>query len=248
MEMLDNMETGIDAPSIAEQQQYWDERWERHKRPNQYQTQRGEAILALLQTVPLDQPKILDLGCATGWFTENLSKLGQVTGIDLSERAIAIAKTAYPNLTFLKGNIFEMPIYAEYFDLIVSQEVIAHVEDQVGFVQRIAQALKPSGYVVVTAANKVVMERHSFGPDPREHIKKWLDMKTLKRLLADRFNVIRSTSAMPLGHGGFLKFTNSHKINAPLALLFGQQRLQRLKERLNLGYTIIVLAQKKNNG
>lgn len=236
------------APSIAEQQRYWDERWESQQSPNRYQSQRGEAILTLLRSVPLKQPKILDLGCATGWFTEKLSKLGQTTGIDLSEGAIAAAKASYPSLTFLQGNIFDMAIDPESFDLIVSQEVVAHVEDQSGFVERIARALKPGGYLVITAANKIVVRRHSFGPpSPREHIKNFLDMKTLKRLLAGRFRVIRSTSVMPEGHGGFLKVANSCKLNAMIALLIGQKRLQSLKERLNLGYTIIVLAQ-KNNG
>ncbi len=234
-----------DIPSIREQQQYWDTRWDKNGQPNTWQLRRGDTIMEFLRTLPLDHPKILDLGCATGWFTKRLSQFGQATGIDLSEVAISLAKSQFPDIKFISGNIYEIPISQDYFDVVVSQEVIAHVEDQIAFLERIAYTLKPGGYLVVTAANKIVMERVDFGPDPREHIKQWLDMRTLKQLLVPHFKVLRTTSILPMGHQGFLRLINSYKVNAALGLFIPQRYLEKLKERAGLGYSLIVLAKKK---
>ena len=47
----------------------------------------------------------------------------------------------------------------------MSQEVVAHVPDQKGFVRRLGELTAPGGYLVITMANKFVMERVDFGPD-----------------------------------------------------------------------------------
>ena len=172
-------------PTLAEQKRYWDSKWERERAtfPNEWALRRGEIVLGLVRSLGLHRPKIVDLGCGTGWFTEKLADLGEVTGVDLSGEAVAIARQRLPGLTFLAGNAFEMPLPAGAFDVIVSQHVIAHVENQHAFVDRVADLLKPDGYVIVTTANKFVMDRLDWDPQPREHIEQWLTMRGVKRLL-----------------------------------------------------------------
>ena len=78
------------------------------------------------------------------------------------------------------------------------------------------------------------------------HIKKWLDMKELKGLIAADFTVLRSTSVVPMGHRGWLRLINSHKLDHLVSWLIPQNRLDALKERMGLGYSIIVMGQKKS--
>ena len=157
--------TTTKRPSIDLQQEYWDERWRRTRQPNSWQRRRGQAVLNLINELPLENPRILDLGCATGWFTAQLSRLGEVIGIDLSQAAIMMAREDYPGVRYFQANIFDDPITSDPFDLIVSQEVIAHVPDQKLFVDKVADLLKPDGFLVITTANKFVMDRTDFGPD-----------------------------------------------------------------------------------
>lgn len=233
-------------PSLADQRRYWNQRWNRTKIPNEWSLRRGETILTFLRSCSLENPKILDLGCGTGWFTEKLSHVGQATGIDLSESAIALARSQFPHITFLTGNLFEIPVPAKCFDVVVSQEVIAHVEDQEAYLDRAVYVLKRGGYLIVTTANKLVMERLDWAPEPAGHIEQWLDMKSLRRLLRSGFDVLRTTSILPMGHRGFLRLVNSHKINTALGWLIPRRQLESLKERAGFGYTLIVLAQKKS--
>jgi 2-polyprenyl-3-methyl-5-hydroxy-6-metoxy-1,4-benzoquinol methylase len=243
-----------DNPSTGAQRAYWDERWETQRSPNDWQKQRAQAILAMVQGLSLDSPRILDLGCATGWMTKLLSELGPAEGVDLSEAAIAIAKSQYPGIQFTAGDLYEIPLTSDPVDLVVCQEVIAHVSDQPLLIRRISEVIKPGGYLIITAANKFVMDRMrdsdgivGVGPeDPDEHIKKWLDMKGLKRLLEPYFTVNRTTSVIPIGERGWLRVINSHKLNKAVGRLISQRRLKALKERMGFGYSIIAIGQKKS--
>jgi ubiquinone/menaquinone biosynthesis C-methylase UbiE len=171
--------------------------------------------------------------------------VGETIGIDLSETAIKVASLRFPQVRFISGNLYETSLLPEEFDIVVAQEVIAHVENQVKFLEKVAQTLKPKGYLIVTTVNRFVIERTPQAPDPREHIKQWLSMKALKRLLASHFDVIATTTVIPMGNRGILRLVNSYKINTFLSLVVPEQQLEMLKERAGLGYTRIVLARKR---
>jgi 2-polyprenyl-3-methyl-5-hydroxy-6-metoxy-1,4-benzoquinol methylase len=232
-------------PSLAEQKQYWDERWNRNRVPNRWQLRRAEKILTLIHSLIPNHPKILDIGCGTGWFAGQLSQVGETTGIDLSETAIRLANLQFPHVRFIPGNLYEIPLLPEEFDIVVAQEVIAHVEDQFKFLERVAYTLKPKGFMIVTTVNKFVIERTPQAPDPREHIKQWLSMKAFKHLLAPYFDMIAATTVIPMGNRGILRLINSYKVNKLLSLVVPRQHLEMLKERAGLGYTRIVLARKR---
>jgi 2-polyprenyl-3-methyl-5-hydroxy-6-metoxy-1,4-benzoquinol methylase len=241
-------------PSTEEQETYWNERWESQKSPNDWQKQRAEAILGMIRDLSLESPRILDLGCATGWMTKLLSELGHAEGVDLSEAAIAKAKSQFPGIQFTAGDLYEISLTSDPVDLVVCQEVIAHVSDQPLLIHRISEVIKPGGYLIISAANKFVMDRlrDSDGivgvgaEDPDEHIKKWLDMKGLKRLIEPYFTVIRTTSVIPMGERGWLRVINSHKLNKAVAWLISQRRLDTLKARMGVGYSIVAIGQKKS--
>ena len=233
------------VPTVAQQQEYWNSRWNRTPEPNSWQLRRADKILQLLRGLPIARPRLLDLGCATGWFTAELAKLGDATGIDLSPAAIARARAQYPGVRFEVVDLFEAPLPARSYDVIVAQEVVAHVPDQRRFMEILAAAITPGGYLVISAANRIVMERVDFGPDPREHIKRFLTLRELKNLVRPHLAVLRGTSVIPLGERGFLRLVNSPALNGVLALAVSRRRLEAAKEWAGLGYSVIVLAQRR---
>ena len=71
-------------------------------------------------------------------------------------------------------------------------------------------------------------------------------MRELKGLLvAAGFRVLKTKCVIPLGGRGVLRMANSWKLNAVLRLVLSQESLDRMKERLGLGYSLIVLAVKE---
>lgn len=246
---------GVAAPpSVAAQQDYWDHRWEQQRKPNGWQQQRANTVLGIARELSLDHPLILDLGCGTGFMTKMLSQLGTAEGIDLSPTAIEIARSEYPGVRFRSGDLYELRLAERPVDLVVCQEVIPHVYDQQRLLKRIADALRPGGYLIATAANRFVMKRLKGGDggpvgsgpaDPDEHIKSWLSRRQLKALMAPQFTILKSTSIIPVGTNGVLRLINSYKLNHALERVSSPQRIENLKGMFGWGYTIIVVGRKR---
>lgn len=238
-------------PPIQDQQRFWNWHWQHAAERgvvNEWSERRFQAISAYLHSLPLGRPSILDLGCGRGWYTARLAEFGPTTGIDLSPEAASLAQVEFPHVAFRAGNILEMDLPAAEFDIVVSQEVISHVEDQARYVERAAHVLKPGGFLILSTDNKYVLERldtTGWVPLPPEHIKAFLDRKGLKRLLQPHFDVLRTTTVIPVGDRGLLRIVNSYRLNRILERLIPPDRLAALKERAGLGLTFVWLARKR---
>jgi ubiquinone/menaquinone biosynthesis C-methylase UbiE len=91
--------------------------------------------------------KVLDAGCGTGYLTRQFDRRGAlVTGVDLSEEMIAIARAAHPDLTFRVDSVSDLrTIGDEEFELAVSNYVLMDVPDLGGTVRSIYRVLQPGG-------------------------------------------------------------------------------------------------------
>lgn len=238
-------------PSLDEQRSFWDwhwTNWEDRKVLNKWTERRAQEILAVVRSCELDKPKLLDMGCGRGWFTERLADIGEAWGIDLSIEGIAAAQAKRPDIHFVAANIYDAALPANFFDIVVSQEVIAHVEDQPRYVERAAQFLKPGGYFIITTSNKYVWDRLGdlgWNVQPPQHIAKQLSRRDLRDMLRPNFDVLKVSTIIPHGHKGLLRVINSAKLNAALQMVIPKHVLDGLKEKAGLGWQMIFLARKK---
>ena len=97
--------------------------------------------------------KILDLGCGVGLpFDKYLSNKNlSVTGIDISERHIELAKKNVKSAKYLVGDFFSKDIKGK-FDAIVSFFAIFHIprNEHKKLMNKINSLLKKSGYILLT--------------------------------------------------------------------------------------------------
>jgi ubiquinone biosynthesis O-methyltransferase len=106
----------------------------------------------LVELGPLPETTLLDIGCGNGALTASLAKRGAaVTGIDLSESGIALARAAHPDVRFEVGSVYD-DLRARFgtFDRVVALEVIEHLFDPRTFLRRAFEALKPGGRLVLS--------------------------------------------------------------------------------------------------
>ena len=115
-------------------------------------------ILALLDHIAFQPLNILDIGCATGDFT-NLLKIkyggtSSVIGVDFIEDAIKRAKNKYPQLQCRMGSIFDVGgEYSGQMDLVTCLELLYYIEKnkQINALTSIKEALRPGGYVMFSS-------------------------------------------------------------------------------------------------
>lgn len=107
----------------------------------------------------VDGLDVLDAACGEGYGSALLaSKARSVTGVDLSESAIAHAMSRYPsdNLRFLASDCLDLPFDDGAFDCIVSFETLEHLEDHQGLMREFRRVLKPQGFLLISSPDKAV--------------------------------------------------------------------------------------------
>jgi SAM-dependent methyltransferase len=86
------------------------------------------------EIIALSPSSILDFGCGEGFFLKAVSERGmpngcRVTGIDIREDALAIAKELCPEYNFANIDLFDLVPEKENHDLVMAIEVLEHLAD-----------------------------------------------------------------------------------------------------------------------
>jgi 2-polyprenyl-3-methyl-5-hydroxy-6-metoxy-1,4-benzoquinol methylase len=235
--------------AILAQRQYYDDRWALETYANLLQLERAIAILRGLQMLDMRSPKILDLGCGTGWLSAILGRFGPTTGVELSPVAVAKAQALYPDVRFLAADLTNLQLPDETFDVVVSQEVVEHLENQSGHMDLVARLLRPGGVLILTTPNAWNLA-HWSPEDIREWglqpIENWLKQKQLRSLLAGRFQVLYLRTIV-LGHGtrGIFRLVNSVKLAAVLKAFGLLSLYRRAIEQAGFGLHFFVVAKRR---
>lgn len=238
------------APDIplTDQQLAWNE-WNRRYRYGALGTlsqRQAQVILGWCAKLRRTDLAILDLGCGSGWMSERLLAYGAVVATDLADEVIEDARQRLPQVTFVAGDLFSVDLPLRAFDVIVSIEVLAHAADRERFIRRAAELLRDGGLLMIATQNCFVLERWDEIKGPAAgQIRHWVGVRELRRLLARHFDVMALTSVMPAGNGGLLRLVNSTKLNKLLAPLVSEHALDKAKERMLLGRSLLVLARKR---
>lgn len=192
---------------------------------------------------------ILEVGCGSGWLCEQLTGFGRVTGTDLANEVIPPDRSAQGGPTFIAGDFFKLGFPRSGFDVVVSLEVLAHVEDQPAYVAKIADVLRPGGHLMLATQNSFTLARWSeVAPKGPGQVRKWVSAGELRGLLSKHFKIQTLTSIVPVGDRGILRWINAHKVTRALSLLVAHEHIDAVKERLLLGRTLMVLARKSDRG
>jgi SAM-dependent methyltransferase len=93
--------------------------------------------------------RILDAGCGSGRNMIELARHGTVSGIELSDTSVDVARARGAG-EVIAGSVLEMPFDGDSFDLSVCLDVIEHLEDDLGALRELRRVLAPGGSLLVT--------------------------------------------------------------------------------------------------
>ena len=97
--------------------------------------------------------KVLDIACGTGVLArqavEAVGPAGSVTGYDLNDEMLAVARSQSGDVIWQQGPAEVLPFDDGSFDAVVSQFGLMFFEDQIAAVREMARVTRPGGRIAV---------------------------------------------------------------------------------------------------
>ncbi len=113
-----------------------------------------ENILSLLRKDP--KANVVDIGCGDGKLTMQFKEKihsRKMTGVDGLRDRLKAAKQRGIDEIILANLEKKWPLPRNYFDVMISNQVIEHIIDIDHFIEETYRVLKPSGYCVISTEN-----------------------------------------------------------------------------------------------
>lgn len=130
--------------------------------------------------------RILENGCGVGMYVEHLSPFGgTVIGLEYDFERAKEARKNSPHIFNAAGE--SIPLPSGTFDLILSHEVIEHVQDDRAAICEMIRVLKPGGRIVLFCPNRgYPFETHGIYWKGQYHFGNKLFVNYLPRSLRDK--------------------------------------------------------------
>lgn len=106
-------------------------------------------VFSIMKKFGRRKPKVLDVGCGTGYLLKELSRYSQAYGLDKSKRSLSFCSKR--GLKKIYNIDIERDTFPNVkFDIITALDVIEHIKDDKKAMINISKSLKKGGVVIVT--------------------------------------------------------------------------------------------------
>lgn len=182
--------------------------------------------------------QVLDYGCGSGYGSAILaSKAKAVTGVDLSDEAIAYAREHHAGQALEFRSLAEYQPRQGFYDLITSFQVIEHVKDLDAYLQTIHHQLAPGGLALISTPNRDTRLYPFQKPWNIWHLTEY-SPRSLEKLLSKYFStveILHITSNPELINAELLRTQRLRLMALPATLAIYPEFLRRILLNLQSG-------------
>jgi SAM-dependent methyltransferase len=109
--------------------------------------------------------RLLDIGCATGVFLNEMRHHGvwELYGIEPAASAAEFARRRF-GLQIFQGTLLDTAYPDDFFDVVTMWDVLEHVADPQAHLREIGRILKPGGWLALKVPDLSSWEARLFGP------------------------------------------------------------------------------------
>lgn len=152
---------------------------------------RTRALLNMMdREVPGRDLKVLDVGCGAGNMIHHLSRYGQVKGVEIDPRPVAVAHRRGYDVDL--GDATQGLNYQDAsFDTVSALDVIEHNEDDMSILREVYRVLKPGGHAVITVPAFMWLWSHN--DDINAHLRRYTAAELRRKLQEAGFRMRRMT-------------------------------------------------------
>jgi SAM-dependent methyltransferase len=99
------------------------------------------------------EDRVLDVGCGTGVLAraaaDRVADESQVTGLDLNEGMLGVARRLRPRIDWRQGDATKLPLPVESYDVVLSQFSLMYFPDRSAAIKEMVRVLRPGGRLAV---------------------------------------------------------------------------------------------------
>lgn len=152
---------------------------------NMYDTdKRIKIVFKDLLPMTLNNKKVLDAGCGTGWFSKvAVEEGGDVVSLDIGINLLKKVDKKC-NSKKVNGDLLNLPFSSDSFDIVICSEAIEHTLSPKDAFKELVRVLAIGGILVLTVPNKFwfwsVWLANKLKLRPYEGIENWCSWKDLR--------------------------------------------------------------------
>ncbi len=133
---------------------------------------------------------VLDVGCGTGIWTQQLGSLGTTIGLDASKEALDFCQSrALTGL--LQASACSLPFCSDSFSVVTAFGVIEHIDEDLDMLAELYRVSRPGGYVfLLTSAYRFLC---SYNDDFVQHKRRYLRSELRDKVQGVGFDIEKTS-------------------------------------------------------
>jgi 2-polyprenyl-3-methyl-5-hydroxy-6-metoxy-1,4-benzoquinol methylase len=162
---------------------------------------RNDALAQVKKFMPCDKAVIMEIGCSSGFLIRDLAKNfpgATIIGSDVVKEPLYRLARDFPGIPLIRFDVLRCPVPDQSIDVLIMLNVLEHIEDDAGALQKAFNLLKPGGVLIIEVpAGSCLFDAYDI---ELRHFRRYAAAELYGKLVRAGFMVCRKS------HLGFVVF------------------------------------------